>query len=112
MIKPLSDYVLLEKTPSEKKVGSIILTSEKKVGNVASVVAIGPGKKDEDGKLVPMSVKPGDRVVYREYAGGEVKVEQGCRDLGGWWRVYGTRTKRITHWMPLPQPPQEKHPQT
>lgn len=75
MIKPLSDYVLLEKTPSEKKVGSIILTSEKKVGNVASVVAIGPGKKDEDGKLIPMSVKPGDRVVYREYAGTDIEDE-------------------------------------
>ena len=75
MIKPLSDYVLLEKTPREKKVGSIILTSEKKVGNVASVVAIGPGKKDEDGKLVPMSVKPGDRVVYREYAGTDIEDE-------------------------------------
>ena len=75
MIKPLSDYVLLEKTPSEKKVGSIILTSEQKVGNVASVVAIGPGKKDEDGKLVPMSVKPGDRVVYREYAGTDIEDE-------------------------------------
>ena len=75
MIKPLSDYVLLEKTPSEKKVGSIILTSEKKVGNVASVVAIGRGKKDEDGKLVPMSVKPGDRVVYREYAGTDIEDE-------------------------------------
>ena len=75
MIKPLSDYVLLEKTPSEKKVGSIILTSEKKVGNVASVVAVGPGKKDEDGKLVPMSVKPGDRVVYREYAGTDIEDE-------------------------------------
>ena len=46
-------------------------------------------------------------IVYREYAWGEAKVEQGCRDLGGWWRVYGTRTKRITHWMPLPQPPKE-----
>lgn len=75
MIKPLSDYVLLEKTPSEKKVGSIILTSEKKVGNVASVVAIGPGKKDEDGKMIPMSVKPGDKVVYREYAGTDIEDE-------------------------------------
>ena len=75
MIKPLSDYVLLEKTPSEKKVGSIILTSEKKVGNVAAVVAIGPGKKDEDGKRVPMSVKRGDRVVYREYAGTDIEDE-------------------------------------
>lgn len=48
-------------------------------------------------------------IVYREYAWGDVKVEQGCRDLNGWWRVYGTRTKRITHWMPLPQPPKENH---
>lgn len=48
-------------------------------------------------------------IVYREYTWGEVKVEQGCRDLNGWWRMYGTRTKRITHWMPLPQPPKENH---
>ena len=48
-------------------------------------------------------------IVYREYAWGEVKVEQGCRDLGDWWKVYGTRTKRVTHWMPLPQPPKENH---
>lgn len=75
MIKPLNDYLLLEKTPSEKKVGSIVLTTEKKSGNVATVVAIGPGKKDEDGKLVPMSVKPGDRVVYREYAGTDIEDE-------------------------------------
>lgn len=48
-------------------------------------------------------------IVYREYTWGEVKVDQGCRELNGWWRVYGTRTKRITHWMPLPQPPKENH---
>lgn len=33
------------------------------------------------------------------------KVEQGYRDVGDWWKVYGTRTKRVTHWMPLPEPP-------
>ena len=59
-------------------------------------------------KLPPMGQMV---IVYREYAWGEVKVEQGCRDLGDWWKVYGTRTKRVTHWMPLPQPPQKKHPQ-
>ena len=75
MIKPLNDYVVLEKVKAEKKVGSIILTTEKKTGNLANVVAIGPGKKDEDGKLVPMSVKPGDRVVYREYAGTDIEDE-------------------------------------
>lgn len=70
MIRPLQDNVLLEKVPNEKKVGSIVLTSEKKAGNVATVVAVGPGKK-EDGKLVPIAVKEGEKVVYREYSGTE-----------------------------------------
>lgn len=69
MIKPLSDYVLLEKLPSEKKVGSIILTSEKKTGNVATVVSVSNCAVDKDGKHVELSVKVGDKVVYREYAG-------------------------------------------
>lgn len=46
-------------------------------------------------------------IVCRPDNLGKPKVEQGCRDLNGWWRVYGTRTKRITHWMPLPEPPKE-----
>lgn len=46
-------------------------------------------------------------IIYREYGWGEVKVEQGCRDINGWWRVYGTRTKKVSYWMPLPKPPQE-----
>lgn len=33
-------------------------------------------------------------------------VEQGCKDVGEWWKVYGTRTKQVTHWMPLPEPPE------
>ncbi len=46
-------------------------------------------------------------IIYRKYGWGEVKVEQGIRDLNGWWRVYGTRTKNVSYWMPLPKPPQE-----
>lgn len=75
MIKPLADYVVLEKVPSEKKVGSIVLTSEKKQGNVANVVAIGPGKKDEKGNLLPISVKVGERVIYREYSGTDYEED-------------------------------------
>jgi chaperonin GroES len=69
MIRPLSDYVLLEKLPSEKKVGSIILTSEKKQANAATVVAVGLGAKDKTGKLIAPTVKAGDKVIYREYSG-------------------------------------------
>ena len=47
MIKPRHDNVVLEKLPNEKKIGSIILTSEKKAGNVATVIAVGEGKLDE-----------------------------------------------------------------
>ena len=75
MIKPLHDNVLLEKLPSEKKVGSIVLTSEKKVGNVATVIALGEGKLDDKGNLKPLSVKVGERVIYREYAGTEYEEE-------------------------------------
>jgi len=69
MIKPLYDNVLLEKIPSEKKVGSIILTKEEKTGNVATVLAVGPGRLDETGKLVPMTLKEGQKVIYRDYSG-------------------------------------------
>ena len=71
-IKPLNNYLLLEKIPSEKKVGSIILATEKKQGNVATIMAMGPGKLDENGKLIPIEgVKVGDKVIYREYSGTE-----------------------------------------
>lgn len=74
-IKPLNDYLLLEKLPSEKKVGSIVLTTEKKQGNVATVLAIGPGKY-EDGKLLPIeNIKVGNQVIYREYAGTEYEED-------------------------------------
>jgi len=70
MIKPLNDYLLLEKIPSEKKIGSIVLTSEKKTGNVATVIAIGDGKHLDGGKIIPIeNVTIGNKVVYREYSG-------------------------------------------
>lgn len=36
---------------------------------------------------------------------GTMIVEAGCLDVNDWWKVYGTRTKAVTHWMPLPDPP-------
>lgn len=75
MIKPLADYVVLEKVPSEKKVGSIVLTSEKKQGNVATVVAVGEGKIDEKGNRIAIPVKAGERVIYREYSGTDYEED-------------------------------------
>jgi len=74
MIKPLSDYVVLEAKPAEKKVGSIILTTEdKNKSNVATVVAVGPGKENCKGAISKMSVKVGERVIYKEYSTTEYK---------------------------------------
>ncbi len=75
MIKPLNDNVLLEKIASEKKVGSIILTKEEKAANVATVIAVGPGLKDEKGNLVPVAVKVGEKAIYREYSGTEYEQD-------------------------------------
>lgn len=47
-------------------------------------------------------------IVCREKGKGEYIVEQGFKDVGDWWKVYGTRTKNVTHWMPLPEPPEEE----
>lgn len=46
-------------------------------------------------------------IVCRRNRKGGQAVEAGRKDVGDWWRVYGTRTKSVTHWMPLPDPPEE-----
>ena len=44
-------------------------------------------------------------IVCRNKNGAPV-VEAGSMDVNGWWHIYGTRTKNVTHWMPLPEPPE------
>jgi len=46
-------------------------------------------------------------IVYRTRKGESPIVEQGTLELNGWWKVFGTRTKSVTHWMPMPEPPRE-----
>ncbi len=77
MIRPLNDYVLLEVEPTEKKVGSIILTSsnDKKKTHIARVVAVGEGKL-KDGKREPIALNVGDKVVYREYSTTEYEEDE------------------------------------
>ncbi len=69
MIKPLRDYVVLEKLPEEKKVGSIIIPNAKdNESAVANVIAVGPGYTDKDGNKVTVEVKVGDKVIYKKYS--------------------------------------------
>jgi chaperonin GroES len=76
-IKPLADRVVIKAEVAEEKTkGGIILpdtAKEKPV--VGTVIAVGPGKKGDDGKIQPMEVKVGDKVLYGKYSGTEVTVE-------------------------------------
>ncbi|MGN0154801.1 MAG: co-chaperone GroES [Lachnospiraceae bacterium] len=75
-LKPLGDRVVLkQQKPEEKtKSGIILPDSAKEKPQEAIVVAVGPGVK-KDGKSVEMQVKEGDKVIYSEYAGTDVKLE-------------------------------------
>ena len=76
-IKPLRDQVLLEPLKEEKKKGGIILpeTVQKERPEKAKVIAVGPGKI-VDGKLVPISLKKGDVVLFTKYGPNEIKVDE------------------------------------
>ena len=75
--RPLSDRILVERVEeSEKTKGGIIIpdTAKEKPAE-GKVVASGNGRMGEDGKLLPMDVKVGDRVLFSKYGGTEVKVD-------------------------------------
>lgn len=75
-LRPLGDKVVLKYMEAEEKTksGIILPDSAKEKPQEAVVVAVGPGK-EEDGKLVSMQVKEGDKVIYTKYAGTEIKFE-------------------------------------
>jgi len=75
--KPLGDRVLVQpvKDSEQKKGGIIIPDSAKEKPQQGKVVALGTGKKDEDGKDVPFSVKVGDIVLMPKYGGTEIKLD-------------------------------------
>ncbi len=74
--KPLGDRVLLKPIEEEEKKGGIIIPdTAKEKPQKGEVVAVGPGKKDESGKLIEMNVKVGDKILYGKYSGTEIKLE-------------------------------------
>jgi chaperonin GroES len=75
-LKPLNDRIVVKAvTPQEKTAGGIFLPdSAQEKPQEAEVVAVGPGKLLENGKLVPVEVKPGDIIIYAKYGGTEIKL--------------------------------------
>lgn len=76
-IKPLADRVVVKPAEAEEKTaGGIILPDTAKEKPIeGTVVAVGPGKTTDDGKLIKPEVKVGDRVLYGKYSGTEVTID-------------------------------------
>jgi len=79
-VMPLGDRVLVKPLSAEEagqvtSFGIIIPDSAKEKPEQGRVVAVGPGKKNEDGKLLPVGVKVGDKVMFNKYGYDEVKVD-------------------------------------
>ena len=76
-IRPLHDRIIVKRVQEEEKTkgGIIIPDTAKEKPQEGEVVAIGPGARDESGKLVPIDLKAGDRILFGKWSGTEVKID-------------------------------------
>jgi chaperonin GroES len=74
---PLHDRVVVRRLDSEEKTkgGIIIPDTAKEKPQEGEIIAVGPGGRDESGKLIPIDVKAGDKVLFGKWSGTEVKIE-------------------------------------
>ena len=75
--RPLGDRVLVKRVEEEEKTkgGIIIPDTAKEKPQEGEVIAVGPGARDESGKVQPLDVKAGDRVLFGKWSGTEVKID-------------------------------------
>ena len=75
--RPLHDRVVVRRIESEDRTagGIIIPDTAKEKPQEGEVVAVGPGGRDESGKLIPLDVKAGDRILFGKWSGTEVKID-------------------------------------
>ena len=75
--RPLHDRVVVKRIDAEEKTkgGIIIPDTAKEKPQEGEVVAVGPGGRDEAGKLIPIDLKPGNRVLFGKWSGTEVKID-------------------------------------
>jgi chaperonin GroES len=75
--RPLHDRVVVRRLEGEEKSkgGIIIPDTAKEKPQEGEIVAVGPGARDDAGKLVPLDVKPGDRILFGKWSGNEVKID-------------------------------------
>jgi chaperonin GroES len=76
-IRPLQDRIIVKRLEEEEKTkgGIIIPDSAKEKPQEGKVIAVGKGKLTDEGKLIPLDVKVGDRILFGKYSGTEVKID-------------------------------------
>jgi chaperonin GroES len=76
-VRPLADRILVRRIEEKETVrgGIIIPDTAKEKPQEGEVVAVGPGRKTEEGKLIPLDVKKGDRILMGKYSGTDVKID-------------------------------------
>ncbi len=76
-VRPLHDRVVVRRIEADQKTkgGIIIPDTAKEKPSEGEVIAVGPGGRDENGKLIPIDLKAGDRVLFGKWSGTEVKIE-------------------------------------
>ncbi len=77
-LRPLHDRILIKRVEEKETVkgGIIIPDTAKEKPQEGEVVAVGNGKKTEDGKVIPLDVKAGDRVLFGKYSGNDIKIDE------------------------------------
>lgn len=77
MLKPLGDRIIAKATSAEEvtKGGIVLPDTAKEKPQEGEVIAVGPGKLLDSGKLVPMDVKVGDKIIFAKYGGTEIKID-------------------------------------
>ena len=77
-VKPLHDRILIKRVEEKETVkgGIIIPDTAKEKPQEGEVIAVGGGKKTEEGKVIPLDVKAGDRILFGKYSGTEIKVDE------------------------------------
>ena len=74
-VRPLGDRILVKRLEEDDKIGSIIVPdSAKEKSQKAEVIAVGEGKKTDEGKLISLEVRKGDKILIGKYAGTDIKI--------------------------------------
>ncbi len=74
-IRPLQDRILVERIEEEQKGKILLPDTAKEKPQAGKVIAVGEGRRNEKGELIPVPLKVGDKILFNRYAGNEVKIE-------------------------------------